>query len=44
MKKKFEKPELEITLFANEEIIVTSSDGEWGDDYGQGGDDWNNND
>ena len=43
MKKEFKKPELEILLFANDDVIVTSSNGEWGEGQGQGGDDWDNN-
>lgn len=30
-KKKFEKPELEVIEFTNEDIIVTSSGGDFGD-------------
>ena len=33
-KKRFELPEAILIKFCDEEIIVTSSDGDWGDDYG----------
>lgn len=38
--KKFKKPTLEIIDFANEDIITES--GDFGEGYGQGGDDWRN--
>lgn len=33
MKKKFEKPELEVVSFAREDIIVTSDNGDLEDPY-----------
>ena len=39
-KNKFENPELQIILFTNEDIIVTSTEGDYGDGEGQNGDDF----
>lgn len=39
-KNKFEKPELQIILFTSEDIIVTSTEGQYGDEPGQNGDDF----
>ena len=39
-KRQFENPKLQIILFANEDIIVTSTEDHYGDPSGQGGDDF----